>query len=129
VLDGELVALDADGKRDFALLCEFVLQRRASISLTFMIVDVLWVAAASVAAQPYRERRRILEELELDAQAWRTPTVLTTGTRSGRRCASTSSRASSRSDGSKRPRDVPTRGGGAGRALCLLCFELPARSL
>jgi bifunctional non-homologous end joining protein LigD len=37
VLDGELVALDADGKPDFPLLCESVLQRHSSIPLTFMI--------------------------------------------------------------------------------------------
>jgi hypothetical protein len=27
ILDGELVALDADGKRDFPLACEWLLQR------------------------------------------------------------------------------------------------------
>jgi len=30
VLDGELVALDADGKPDFPQLCECVLQRHSS---------------------------------------------------------------------------------------------------
>jgi ATP-dependent DNA ligase len=43
VLDGELVALDADGKPDFPPLCESVLQRRSSIPLTFMAFDVLSV--------------------------------------------------------------------------------------
>jgi bifunctional non-homologous end joining protein LigD len=79
VLDGELVALDADGKPDFPLLCECVLQRHSSIPLTFMIFDVLSIDGKCVTAQPYRERRRILEELELDAPGWRTPAVFDDG--------------------------------------------------
>ena len=34
ILDGELVALDTDGKPGFPQLCECVLQRRSSIPLT-----------------------------------------------------------------------------------------------
>jgi bifunctional non-homologous end joining protein LigD len=79
VLDGELVALDAVGKPDFPLLCECVLQRRASIPLTLMIFDVLSIDGESVAAQPYRERRRILEEMKLDAPGWRTPAAFDDG--------------------------------------------------
>jgi bifunctional non-homologous end joining protein LigD len=36
VLDGELVALDADGKPDFPQLCECVLMKCRSTPLTFM---------------------------------------------------------------------------------------------
>src|SRR5207248_9932954 len=43
VLDGELVALDADGRPDFDLICECLLQRRYSIPLTYMVFDVLSV--------------------------------------------------------------------------------------
>jgi bifunctional non-homologous end joining protein LigD len=59
VLDGELIALDENGEPDFPLLGECVLQRRASLPLTFMIFDVLSVDGEEVAARPYRERRRI----------------------------------------------------------------------
>ena len=73
ILDGELVALDADGKPDFPLICECVLQRRYAIPLTYMVFDVLSVQGESVIAQPYSERRRILEDLQLEGPQWRTP--------------------------------------------------------
>jgi bifunctional non-homologous end joining protein LigD len=73
ILDGELVALDENGKPDFPQLCECVLQRRSSIPLTYMVFDVISVDGDSVATRPYRERRRILEGLDLDAPGWRTP--------------------------------------------------------
>jgi bifunctional non-homologous end joining protein LigD len=79
VLDGELVALDTDGKPDFPQLCECVLLRQAAKPLTLMIFDVLSVDGESVAVQPYRERRRILEQLQLDAPGWRTPAVFDDG--------------------------------------------------
>jgi ATP-dependent DNA ligase len=43
ILDGELVALDADGRPDFPLICECSLQRNFSIPLTYMVFDVLSV--------------------------------------------------------------------------------------
>jgi bifunctional non-homologous end joining protein LigD len=43
VLDGELVALDDEGKPDFPQLCERVLMRRTTVPLTFMAFDVLSV--------------------------------------------------------------------------------------
>jgi bifunctional non-homologous end joining protein LigD len=79
VLDGELVALDEDGKPDFPQLCECVLQRHHSVPLTYMVFDVLSVDGDSVAGRPYRERRRILEGLDLDAPAWRTPDTFDDG--------------------------------------------------
>jgi bifunctional non-homologous end joining protein LigD len=44
-----------------------------------MVFDVLSVKGESVAAQPYRERRRILEGLQLDAAGWRTPEAFDDG--------------------------------------------------
>jgi bifunctional non-homologous end joining protein LigD len=41
VLDGEIVALDGDGKPDFPLVCEALLHRHSSIPLTFIAFDVL----------------------------------------------------------------------------------------
>ncbi len=52
-----------------------MLLRQAAKPLTLMIFDVLSVDGESVTAQPYRKRRRFLEELQLDALRWRTPAV------------------------------------------------------
>lgn len=79
VLDGELVAFDEHGKPDFPSLCECVLQRHSSIPLTYMVFDVISVDGDSVAARPYRERRQILEELELNAPGWWTPETFDDG--------------------------------------------------
>jgi ATP dependent DNA ligase-like protein len=79
VLDGELVALDGDGKPDFPQLCECVLMRRTSAPLTFMVFDVLSVERKPVVAEPYSERRRILESLRLNAPRWRTPEAFDDG--------------------------------------------------
>ena len=79
ILDGELVALDEDGKPDFPQLCECVLQRHSRVPLTYMVFDVLSVDGDSVTARPYRERRRILEGLDLDAPGWRTPDTFEDG--------------------------------------------------
>jgi len=57
VLDGELVAFDADGKPDFPLACEAVLHRHSEIPLTFIAFDVLSVDGKNVTRKPYRERR------------------------------------------------------------------------
>src|SRR5262245_36113100 len=79
VLDGELVAFDPDGKPDFPELCHCVLMRQRSTPLTFMAFDVLSVDGEPVTSQPYRERRRILEGLGLDAAQWRTPEAFDDG--------------------------------------------------
>jgi len=79
VLDGELVALDEEGKPDFPLVCGRILMRHRKIPLTFMAFDVLSVDGRSVTSQPYRERRRILEGLGLDGPPWRTPEAFDDG--------------------------------------------------
>jgi bifunctional non-homologous end joining protein LigD len=79
VLDGELVALDADGRPDFPLICECLLQRQFHVPLTYMMFDVLSVDGESVASQSYSERRAILESLELDGRHWRTPQTFDDG--------------------------------------------------
>jgi bifunctional non-homologous end joining protein LigD len=79
ILDGELVALDADGKPDFLLICECLLQRRYAVGLTYMVFDVLSVDGESVASQPYSARRLILEGLRLDGPRWRTPEAFDDG--------------------------------------------------
>jgi bifunctional non-homologous end joining protein LigD len=79
VLDGELVALDEEGKPAFPLVCERILMRRKGIRLTFMVFDVLSVDGRNVMALPYRERRRVLEGLGLDGPHWRTLEVFDDG--------------------------------------------------
>jgi bifunctional non-homologous end joining protein LigD len=73
VLDGELVALDADGKPDFPQLCGCVLMRRTTAPLTFVAFDVLSVESRNVMGLAYTERREILDGLGLDDRYWRTP--------------------------------------------------------
>jgi bifunctional non-homologous end joining protein LigD len=80
VLDGELVAFDADGRPDFPLVCEAVLHRRSSIPLTFAAFDLLSVEGESVTAKPYRERRQLLQQLGLeDGPWWRVPEAFDDG--------------------------------------------------
>jgi bifunctional non-homologous end joining protein LigD len=80
VLDGELVALDHEGKPDFPLICDCVLHGRSRARLTFMAFDLLSVDRRVVTALPYSERRRILEEMQLDGPHWRTPESFDDGT-------------------------------------------------
>src|SRR6266508_6437163 len=53
VLDGELVAFNAEMKPDFPLLCECVLHRRPSVPLTFIVFDVVSVDGRSVMRESY----------------------------------------------------------------------------
>jgi bifunctional non-homologous end joining protein LigD len=76
VLDGELVALDDDGKPDFPQLCECVLMRRTSVPTTFIVFDVLSVDGRNVMRLPYSERRAILDDLNLNARFWRNAGVV-----------------------------------------------------
>jgi len=62
-LDGELVALDESGRPDFHRLSSRMLHGRTGISLTYFIFDLLAVDGLSTTAQPYCERRALLEEL------------------------------------------------------------------
>jgi bifunctional non-homologous end joining protein LigD len=73
VLDGELVALDSNGRPDFPLICECLLQRQHHVPLTFIAFDVLSMNGRSVAAEPYSKRREILEAMHLSGAHWRTP--------------------------------------------------------
>jgi bifunctional non-homologous end joining protein LigD len=82
VLDGEVVALDAEGRPSFGAL-----QRRMHVSsetavrrlaketpVTYVIFDLLWLDGRSLMDLPYTERRARLAELELgDGGRWRVP--------------------------------------------------------
>jgi bifunctional non-homologous end joining protein LigD len=65
-LDGEIVALDAEGVPDFHCLGSRLLHGRAGIALTFFVFDVLAIEGLSMAVHPYQERRELLETLEVE---------------------------------------------------------------
>jgi bifunctional non-homologous end joining protein LigD len=81
MLDGEIIALDADGRPSFQLLQprmhlrgESAVKRHAdSAPVTYMIFDLLWLDGHSLMEQPYSERRERLEQLRLDGERWRVP--------------------------------------------------------
>ena len=43
------------------------------IPVTYVIFDLLYLDGRSTMPLPYEERRELLEELELEGPAWRTP--------------------------------------------------------
>jgi bifunctional non-homologous end joining protein LigD len=82
VLDGEIVALDAEGKPSFGALqrrmhvgSESTVRRLAKEApVTYVIFDLLWLDGHSLMDLPYTERRARLAELELgDGGRWRVP--------------------------------------------------------
>jgi bifunctional non-homologous end joining protein LigD len=79
IFDGELVALDDNGRPDFPQLCESVLLGRAPSHLTLMIFDVLCIEGRNVMDISYARRRGILEELGLTGREWRTPEAFDDG--------------------------------------------------
>ena len=78
LLDGEVVAFDRAGQVSFAQLAHRMHrvrggeQARQDVPLVYVIFDVLHRGGQSLLEVPYRERRRILDELALAGPAWRT---------------------------------------------------------
>ena len=66
-LDGELVAFDDAGHPDFHRLCQRMLQRRDGIAVTYVVFDVLAFDGEPTTSEPYRERRKLLQALKLEA--------------------------------------------------------------
>lgn len=81
VLDGELVAFDDAGRPSFERLqprmhISSPAKARSlmrSVPVTYLIFDVLHLNGRSMLGVPYRERRKLLESLELSGPSWRTP--------------------------------------------------------
>ena len=81
VLDGEIVAFDADGRPSFErlqqrmhLTGEAQIRRRAQdYPVVYVIFDLLYLDGHDLMGLPYSERRARLEELGLDGPAWQTP--------------------------------------------------------
>jgi bifunctional non-homologous end joining protein LigD len=80
VLDGELVAMDGDGRPDFyAVLRRLTLSRPLALAwaqrqtpLTFLAFDLLWLDDHSVVTKSYEQRRVLLDSLHLSGPAWHT---------------------------------------------------------
>ena len=79
VLDGELVAFNEDGPPWFPDVCRRLLHGDGSVSIVYMVFDVLAVDGESTMELPYRKRRELLESLRLDGPWWRTPDVFKDG--------------------------------------------------
>lgn len=81
VLDGEIVALDRQGKPSFAALqprmhvtdAAQIRRLQGSTPVTFMAFDILHLDGRSTLSLPYEDRRRLLESLGLEGPSWRTP--------------------------------------------------------
>ncbi len=80
LLDGELVAFDPEGRPSFERLqrrmhaSETAARRLAAdVPVTYVAFDLLHLDGRPTLRLPYRERRRLLERLELEGPHWRTP--------------------------------------------------------
>lgn len=81
VLDGEIVAFDDHNRPSFAALQERMhvadagRARRLSqrVPVVYLAFDVMHLDGTSTVTLPYRERRRLLESLELHGDHWQTP--------------------------------------------------------
>jgi bifunctional non-homologous end joining protein LigD len=83
VLDGEIVAFDADGRPSFERLqrrmhvrgASAIRRLQSSLPVIYAIFDLLYLDGHSLIELPYRERRERLEALNLSGTAWRVPAV------------------------------------------------------
>jgi bifunctional non-homologous end joining protein LigD len=81
VLDGELVAFDADGKPSFERLQQRMHQTEASVvrrrmkshPVVYVVFDLLYFDGHDLSGLPYERRREVLDGLGLDGESWRTP--------------------------------------------------------
>ncbi|HEY7630171.1 MAG TPA: non-homologous end-joining DNA ligase, partial [Thermoleophilaceae bacterium] len=78
---GEIVAFDEEGRPSFErlqsrmhLASDSAIRRRMQdIPAAYMIFDLLFLDGHSTLSLPYSDRRRLLEQLELEGPNWRTP--------------------------------------------------------
>lgn len=81
VLDGEIVALDADGRPSFQRLQRrmhvdrrnLTRRLRDEVPVEFVVFDLLYYDGELLLDLPYEERRSRLEALGLEGPHWRTP--------------------------------------------------------
>ncbi|HEY1761083.1 MAG TPA: non-homologous end-joining DNA ligase [Acidimicrobiales bacterium] len=85
ILDGEIVALDKNGRPSFGTLARrlHVTSKTAieklerSTPASFFAFDLLYLEGRSLIELPYDERRSLLESLKLDGQTFATPPSIT----------------------------------------------------
>jgi bifunctional non-homologous end joining protein LigD len=81
ILDGEVVAFDADGRPSFgALQGRMHLARESAVRrlakenpVTYMAFDLLWLDGRPLMDRPYEERRAALRALLADGERWQVP--------------------------------------------------------
>jgi bifunctional non-homologous end joining protein LigD len=81
VLDGEVVAMDEEGRPSFQLIQRrmgltnpgMVTRRVRETPVDYMIFDLLHLDGRCVRKLPYPERRELLESLQLEGPRWHTP--------------------------------------------------------
>ncbi|HEV2075118.1 MAG TPA: DNA ligase D [Thermoleophilaceae bacterium] len=81
LIDGEIVAFDEEGRPSFERLQRRmhltsprqVRERSRSAPVVYMAFDLLHLDGRSLLDRPWRERRKLLEDLELTGAAWDTP--------------------------------------------------------
>ncbi len=81
VLDGEVVALDEQGRPSFQTLQrrmglsrpETIRLRATEFPVTYVAFDLLALDGEPLLAEPYERRRELLDGLDLDAESWRAP--------------------------------------------------------
>jgi bifunctional non-homologous end joining protein LigD len=87
VLDGEVVAFDADGRVSGAALqsrrettgADAARRRASRTPVQYLVFDLLWLEGKSLVDLPYRQRRELLAELGLAGPSWQTPPHFTGG--------------------------------------------------
>jgi bifunctional non-homologous end joining protein LigD len=85
VLDGEIVALGADGWPDFEALQQRMnigaaapaRRLAAEVPVTYLAFDLLWLNGRSLMDMPYSRRRALLEGLDLNGANWQVPPSFT----------------------------------------------------
>ena len=70
LVDGEIVALDEQGRPSFQLLQQ---QHQQPVQVVYMIFDLPHLEHDSLLDRPYTERRARLEALKLENEHWQTP--------------------------------------------------------
>jgi bifunctional non-homologous end joining protein LigD len=81
ILDGEVVAFDDEGRPSFERLQtrmhlasdSAVKRRMRDTPVTYVIFDLLYLDGHKTMPLSYEDRRKVLEALELEGPAWRTP--------------------------------------------------------
>ena len=80
ILDGEIVALDEDGRPSFSLLQQRMhvdkpssLRARSHIRIHYYIFDLLYWDGATLFSETYQRRRAMLEELDIQHASCRVP--------------------------------------------------------